>query len=211
LATTLALLKAAQNLGANLLAGQAVSAMDVSAGRVTGVITSDGRLTADMVVIAAGAQTAALAATADIAVPMQTPPGLLVATRPLAKILNGLVMAPEMHVRQLDDGRLLAGADFGGTDPGADAAATAQDVFQGLQRLLQGGTAFAFDRYQIGYRPMPLDGFPIVGPAKAGLYLAVTHSGITLAPIIGAAAAQEILSNAREPLLAPYRWTRFVT
>jgi glycine/D-amino acid oxidase-like deaminating enzyme len=42
-----------------------------------------------------------------------------------------------------------------------------------------------------------------------GLYLAVTHSGITLAPALGHFAAAELLGAARDPLLAPYHPARF--
>jgi glycine/D-amino acid oxidase-like deaminating enzyme len=207
-ATALALLAAAQRQGA-VLRRERVLSLDVEAGRVTGITTASGRQRADTIVIAAGAETASLAATADVKVPMSTPPGLLVATKPCAKLLNGLVMSPSMHVRQLADGSLLAGADFGGSDPGRDALATATAVFAGLQRLLKKGEALVYDRYQIGYRPMPADGFPILGPARPGLYLAMTHSGITLAPLLGRFGAAEILGAGRDPLLAPYGWGRF--
>lgn len=209
--TTLSLLAAALALGADLRSGVAVRSLETSGGRVTGVVTSAGTISADHVVIAAGAATAALAATVGIDVPMSTPPGLLVASKPAPRMLNGLVMAPEMHVRQLEDGSLLAGADFGGSDPGDDARATAHTIFAGLQKMLRGGDALVFDRYRIGHRPMPADSFPIVGPATAcrGLYLAVLHSGITLAPAVGLFAAQEILTGARDPLLSPYGPARF--
>jgi glycine/D-amino acid oxidase-like deaminating enzyme len=61
---------------------------------------------------------------------------------------------------------------------------------------------------------MPRDGFPIVGPAPTSgdIYMAVTHSGVTLAPILGQHVARELLAGgegvATKPL-APYRPTRF--
>jgi glycine/D-amino acid oxidase-like deaminating enzyme len=211
LAATQALLADAVRLGAELRHDH-VGSLDLSAGKVAGVVTAAGRLSADQVVIAAGTATSTLAATAGVHVPTSAPPGLLVATKPAAKLFNGLVMAPDMHVRQLEDGRLLAGADFGGSDPRDDALATAHDVFAGLQAMLRGGETLVFDRYQIGQRPMPEDGFPVVGmaPARDGLYLAVTHSGITLAPAIGLFAAAEILRRQRDPLLIPYGPERFL-
>lgn len=210
LATTQALLAAVIGLGAELRHGE-VTGLDMAGGKIAGIAMKDERLSADHVVIAAGTATSALAATAGINVPTSAPPGLLVATKPTAKVFNGLVMAPDMHVRQLEDGSLLAGADFGGSDPGEDAEATARSVFAGLQAMLKGGEKLIFDRYQIGHRPMPADGFPIVGatPTVPGVYLAVTHSGITLAPAIGLFAATEILGRQRDPLLAPYGPERF--
>jgi glycine/D-amino acid oxidase-like deaminating enzyme len=60
-------------------------------------------------------------------------------------------------------------------------------------------------------RPMPADGFSIVGslPGVAGLYVAVTHSGITLGPLLGECVARELLSGERLPVLEPYRPERF--
>ncbi|MGO4842863.1 FAD-binding oxidoreductase, partial [Rhizobiaceae sp. 2RAB30] len=42
-----------------------------------------------------------------------------------------------------------------------------------------------------------------------GVYVAVMHSGVTLAPAVGLFAAEEILSGRRDPLLAPYGADRF--
>ena len=205
-----AMLTAAQGHGAELRR-ETVRALETKAGRISGIVTDRGGLGADLVVLAAGAATATLAGSAGVHVPMSAPPGLLVVTKPHDRLLKGLVMAPEMHVRQMRDGSLIAGADFGGSEPGADAAATARQVFAGLQELVTGGEALTFDHYMIGHRPLPADGFPIVGATAAapGLYLAVTHSGVTLAPAIGRFTAAEILDNARDPLLAPYGPARF--
>jgi len=41
-------------------------------------------------------------------------------------------------------------------------------------------------------RPISADGLPVVGLVEQGLYVAVTHSGITLAPLIGELASYEI-------------------
>lgn len=211
LAATLALLRAAQALGAELMAPRTVLALERVAGRVVGVRTDAGSLTADHVVLAAGAVTASLAATTDIHVPMSAPAGLLVITRPCAKILNGLVMAPELHVRQREDGSLIAGTDFGGADPGTEPQRVAEAIMTALQSLLRSDAGIMLDRYTVGYRPLPADGFPAVGqPAGCpGLTIAVTHSGVTLAPILGQAMAEEILTGRVEPLLAPYRLDRF--
>jgi len=42
-----------------------------------------------------------------------------------------------------------------------------------------------------------------------GLYVAVMHSGITLAPVVGLFAAEELLFGRRDPLLQPYGPDRF--
>ena len=203
-------LNAAEALGATFRRGTATRLV-TEGERITGLIVDGTEISADHVVLAAGTHVPQLAATAGVEVPLDQPPGLLVRSAPLAPCLNGLVMAPELHVRQLHDGRLLAGADFGGSDPGDDALATAHAVIADLQRLLRPGAAIQYESYSIGLRPLPRDGFPIVGWAggRAGLYLAVTHSGVTLAPALGLFAAAEILVGKRDPLLAPYGPDRF--
>jgi glycine/D-amino acid oxidase-like deaminating enzyme len=63
----------------------------------------------------------------------------------------------------------------------------------------------------VGYRPMPIDGLPVLGFAQAvpNLYVALMHSGITLAPLVGELATMEILDDARVDILEHYRPERF--
>lgn len=44
-------------------------------------------------------------------------------------------------------------------------------------------------------RPMPSDGLPVVGFVECGLYVAVSHSSITLAPLIGELASYELCNS----------------
>jgi glycine/D-amino acid oxidase-like deaminating enzyme len=62
----------------------------------------------------------------------------------------------------------------------------------------------------LGFRPMPSDGFPVVGPVPGvpGVSLCVTHSGVTLAALLGEYMARELITGQQEPMLAPYRPTR---
>jgi glycine/D-amino acid oxidase-like deaminating enzyme len=63
----------------------------------------------------------------------------------------------------------------------------------------------------VGVRPIPADGLPSVGavPAIPGYVEAVTHSGVTLAPLIARSLADEILGKPGTPLLQPFRPERF--
>ena len=72
------------------------------------------------------------------------------------------------------------------------------------------------ERVTLGHRVMPLDEYPVIGFSGEGfsdecpnLYIAATHSGVTLAPLIGELAAIEILDRAPVDALAPYRASRF--
>jgi glycine/D-amino acid oxidase-like deaminating enzyme len=59
----------------------------------------------------------------------------------------------------------------------------------------------------IGWRPLPIDGHPVIGPSpnRPDVYIAIMHSGVTLAPIVGRHAAQELLGDAIVNSLEPYR------
>ncbi|MDP8978013.1 MAG: FAD-binding oxidoreductase, partial [Actinomycetota bacterium] len=60
-------------------------------------------------------------------------------------------------------------------------------------------------------RPVPADGFSCVGglPGLAGYVEAVTHSGVTLGPLLGRLVARAILTGHVDRLLDAYRPDRF--
>ncbi|MEP6565559.1 MAG: FAD-binding oxidoreductase [Mesorhizobium sp.] len=209
-AATRVLLADAERYGARIMAAT-ITALVETDGRIAGVDTSHGLIAADEVVIAAGVGSPEIAATAGIKLPIETPPGLIVHSRPHKKLLNGLVLAERLHMRQTAEGRIIAGSDFGGADPGADAEATARELFVAMKAMLRDSDGLELDFHTVGYRPTPIDGFPIVGRAEgvAGVYIAVMHSGITLAPAVGLFAAREILGGERDPLFEPYGLSRF--
>jgi len=209
-ATAKALLADAERRGARVLSST-VTALVQTDGRITGVDTSHGLVAADEVVIAAGVGSPDIAATAGIKLPIETPPGLIVHSRPYKKLLNGLVHVERLHMRQTAEGRVIAGSDFAGGDPGDDPEATARHLFAMVKAALRGAEGLELDFHTIGYRPNPIDGFPIIGRAEGmdGLYIAVMHSGITLAPAVGLFATREILDGERDPLLGAYGLARF--
>ena len=213
LATTQALLTAAERLGTTVIARRRVRAFLRSGRRITGVETDGGSLQADEVVVAGGVGSAALLATADVALPMQTAPGLVVATAPHPPVLNSLLITPMMELRQTAEGRLLAVADIGEARADSDAAARAAELLDAMRSMIDSGASLSPEFQTVAYRSIPQDGFPAVGRShdRPGLYTAVTHSGITLAPAIGRFAAEELLTGHRDPLLAPYGMGRFST
>jgi glycine/D-amino acid oxidase-like deaminating enzyme len=212
LAAALALLAAAQNLGATLHTGTVATRLVQVNGSVSGVHANGVLLEADEVVIAAGSASAAMLGGLGLDYPIQAPAGLLVHSRPTRPLLRKLLMAPGLHVRQTTEGRLVAGADYVGSIEGQEPAHLAHALFCKVQAMVAGAEQLAMDFYTVGQRPTPGDGFPLLGrPANtAGLYLAVSHSGITLAPVIGRSAAQELLHGVRDPLLQPYQPDRLL-
>ncbi len=200
-------------LGTTFLPNLVVEALIEKDGRIVGVRTADGPLMADHVVLAAGTGSAAIAASIGIHLPVTSPPGLIVHSKPYAKRLNGLVIAPHLHMRQTTEGRIIAGSDFGGSDPGSDPQGVADRLFAEVRTMLDNAVDLELETYTVGYRPTPVDGFPIIGDTgqAPGLYLAVMHSGVTLAPLVGLLAANEIIGGTPDASLAPLRFGRFTS
>jgi glycine/D-amino acid oxidase-like deaminating enzyme len=80
-----------------------------------------------------------------------------------------------------------------------------------MSSVLPGIERGGVEKMTQGFRPMPADGFPIVGfaPGRRDLYLAVMHSGVTLGALMGRLAASEMLDGVKAEPLAPYRLERF--
>ena len=80
-----------------------------------------------------------------------------------------------------------------------------------LSRLCPRIRAEDFERLTLGFRPMPTDDRPIVGALQSApdVHVAVTHSGVTLAAILGQLVADEVVRGTRAAVLGPYRPERF--
>ena len=93
-----------------------------------------------------------------------------------------------------------------------DSQAHADDLLARARRYLPGMGAAEAIPVPVGWRPMPLDGYPVMGfaPEAPNLYVALTHSGVTLAPALSQLATQEICDGTpAEAVLGPYRPQRF--
>jgi len=208
------LLGHARHYGARILAGCEVAALLLEDGRVRAVQTNAGTLEANTVVLAAGVNSPRLAQMAGIRIPLKDSPGVLIHTEPTEPIIDRVVLAPDAHFKQTLDGRIIAG---GPIVAGAGTATTeanvdqAREIRETVERYLPQLKRVPTERVTLGYRVMPLDEYPIVGFAAAcpNLYVAATHSGVTLAPLIGQLAASEILDCVSSPALQPYRPDRF--
>ncbi len=205
--------------GVSLHTGHNVTDIIIDKDRIVAVKTTDAEFWCDMVVLACGIQTTELAALVGVHIPQQRSPGIVIKTSPCATVLHNVAVihAPpsdanrqHLHLRQLADGTLRIGQ---GTQEGInldDSQEHADSLLAQAKTYLPAiGIADAIPT-PVGYRPMPLDGFPIFGFTKAvpNLYIALMHSGVTLAPLVGEMATLEILDGARVDWFNPYRLER---
>jgi glycine/D-amino acid oxidase-like deaminating enzyme len=177
-------------------------------GAITGAETPYGPIYADTTILAAGTQTATLAATTNIDVPLNSPAGLLIHTKPAPPLISRTILTHGLHMQQRPDGTITAGGDFGGGSINDDPETGSRELFTRLQNALN-TNALEFSHHTLGLRPTPKDGMPIVGSPRRGLYITVMHSGATLAPGIAELATAEITAGHRDALLNTFHPDRF--
>lgn len=205
------LLRAAEKAGADILTGTTVDHLQMQNGKVT-VVVGDETLAADQVVIAAGTATSALAEPAGISIPLEHSPALLIRFSTDSPVIGRVIITPDFEIRQVSDQVLLAAAAYVDAEGDNGPEAIANRLQTTLRSRLRGADNLQLDSVEIGIRPIPADGLPVVGhvPQVDGLYLAVMHSGITLAPAVGRFAAAELLDDAEIDLLDICRPQRFL-
>jgi glycine/D-amino acid oxidase-like deaminating enzyme len=148
----------------------------------------------------------------DWKLPMNNKKGLIVQTCPIPDIINHVLMTNDVHFKQNVDGTLTAGEIFSGNlDKGVVALDLASDVLLRIAKKLHLTANLNPKNIQIGTRPVPIDGFPVVGNimGETGVFVAVMHSGVTLAPLIGQLLASEMFQISESALLKSFRPSRF--
>ena len=207
------LLQAARTLGVEIKEGVSVKAIQQKQGKVNGVFTSAGLLTADEYVLAAGSWSGQLQP-----LPVRPVKGQMLSLRmpqlkhqpfPLQRVLygEGVYLVPRQ------DGRLIVGATV------EEVEWTPFNTPQGIQNILDktiklypAAADWQIEEFWWGFRPGTPDGLPILGrSACENLFLATGHyrNGILLAPITASLIADLILQQKSDPLLEQFSYRRF--
>jgi len=201
--------------GATILTGVEFESLLLDNGKATGAMTSHGAFAAEHVVLATGTATGELCKSAGFNIPMDNRRGLIVHTAPVKPVITSVINAEDIHFRQAADGHIVMGEIFSGGTLGAKDGQTpeqfAEVLLSRLKNRLPDVEGLAIERVHLGVRPVPLDGYPVVGtPARLPcLTIVTTHSGITLAPLLGRLIKNEIITGECSTLLQPYHPDRY--
>jgi glycine/D-amino acid oxidase-like deaminating enzyme len=127
-----------------------------------------------------------------------------------------VVHAPHVYLRPHSAGLVHLEAPDAAVDlhtPAEDLRRWAGELLRRARRVVRGLQDASVTGYRVCVRPMPADGQPVVGwlPGAGGLYVAVTHSGVTLAAHLAQIITTELTSGQADAKLAPYRPGRFTT
>ena len=205
--------------GGELITNTGEATVTTNGGRVSGVTTErHGVIEVDAVLLATGAKTPSMVAQFGATIPDATTRALLVRTRPVQTQLRAVLNTPRVSVRPTPDGGLAVDSDW--TEPHIEVrrdgtsrvpAEIVEQLLAEASRVLAGSPLLTADTQGIGPKPIPGDGEPVLGRLGdiSGLHIAFTHSGATLALIVGELLAQQIISGQPHPLLRPYSPHRF--
>ncbi|MEO0368119.1 MAG: FAD-dependent oxidoreductase, partial [Pseudomonadota bacterium] len=220
------LLKGAERFGAKIIYPCELLDIETSNGSLNSVVTSKGSIKADRLVLATGAAPNLAKKFAGIEIPQRTTPGAIFITKPMARLMNRIIVAPGVHMHQRDDGRIVLGEQEGAPNTEAHkerlknrpkefpsfaiAQQHADRVLSVAANFIPGIDAAELEQAYIGWRPLPIDGHPVLGssPQQPDVYLAIMHSGVSLAPIVGEIVAKELASGESLDSIEHYRPTR---
>jgi glycine/D-amino acid oxidase-like deaminating enzyme len=203
--------------GAKVICGARVADLIMQGDRVSGVRLSDGTLhEADMVVNCAGRWTNDVVREAGLHLPLAPTVGFLVFTPPVAASLGRVVRTTVIDARPDGAGRLMlhwnpTDATMRIDSPLSPSMPEARDMVQRARQLLPSIGDVEPEAVRIAIRPIPGDHLSAIGPVPriSGYYLAVTHSGVTMSPFLGAAVADEVARGQQRAELADFRPARF--
>jgi glycine/D-amino acid oxidase-like deaminating enzyme len=190
---------AALSAGATARFDQKAIAIESANGRVTGIRVSEDVLTADIVIMAAAAGINALAGQIGV----ETSPALLLRYSCSMPVASCILRGPRLEIRQAGDNTLFVAKSYieDGMENGPQAIGLKTLAVMHEELDLPGDVTLI--SAAVGNRPLFADGFPRLGflPQMEGLYVAVGHPGVILAPLIGRLTAEEILDGRRTDLM----------
>ena len=192
-----------------------VEAVEKQGREVSALCTSQGNLSADHYVFAAGAWSSWLAASLDCEIPVEPGKGYSVTmTNPESMPIHPMLM-PEKHigVTPFDDGfRIASMMEFAGFDSSIPSFRI-QQLQDSAKPFLKCPIGPAIEDTWYGWRPMTWDSLPIIGrvASLSNALLATGHNmlGLSLAPVTGKAIADLVAERPTDIPLDAVSPTRF--
>lgn len=209
------LLDLARRHGATLRIPAEVVAISRSGGSVSGVVLANGeRIDADIVVNCAGPRADTVAGLAGRSLPLAPTLGLTVRVSTADIPVSRVMHAPRLHMRPDADGLMMVhhGDADAGVESGQPAVEWVDTLVERAREYLPDAGEIRLSRWAVVTRPIPADQRTSAGLVHAipGYAEVVTHSGITLGPLLARLVAAEITGGTVDPLLAPFspdRWS----
>jgi len=215
-AVVFALARAANRLGVDLIQDCQVTGFEKAGDRVTGIVTSKGRIGAGRIGLVGAGRTPLLAAMAGFPVPIQSSPLQALVSEIVDQVLNCVVMSSGVHVylSQAHKGELVMGAGRDGYTSYAQRGSfhiIEQQVADALQLFPLFGRIHLL-RTWAGIVDVAPDASPIIGPTPVeNLFLNCGWGtgGFKATPGSGWVFADTLANGRPHPLVVPFGLDRF--
>jgi glycine oxidase len=209
--------KSAAVLGAEIREDIDVKSILSEDGKIKGVLTNEGTIDCDHVIVATGAWTGALVEPLGSLLPVYPVKGECFSVVSSVPLLQATVFADGCYLVPKPGGRLIVGATV--KEGTYDRKVSLQGIFGLMEKakeVLPGIADAEWEKTWAGIRPQTIDGLPYLGehPECAGLFLAAGHyrNGILLSPITGKIMADLIERKIPEEIhLEPFRLDRTIS
>lgn len=204
---------ALRQAGVRVLAGSLVGEIIERGGRVAGVRTPQGEHRADVVVLAAGSWSGQIPG-ANPPVPVVPQRGQILALAATERPLRRVIMKPDdPYLVPRVDGRVVVGAtrEFVGYDRSITAGGVAWLLASAIE-MVPSFAGTPIGEIWTGFRPVSVDGLPIVGESDVkGLFYATGHGASGIGPAPGTAALLASLVAGKSPPIdaGPFSPARF--
>ena len=193
-----------------------VTGIDVSHGRVAGVLTNRGRIETRTVLNATAGWGSLIAEMAGVPLPLTTFPLQACVSEPLKPFLDVVIVSGSLHVyvSQSDRGELVMGASV---DPFASYSMSSsldflENIAGHMLELFPFLSEVRILRQWAGLCDMTPDYSPIMGMTKVGGFLVDVGwgtYGFKASPICGMMLAEQIATGQTPELIHPFRLSRF--
>lgn len=213
------LLKEFRERGGRVITDAGSAEIVLTNGRASGVRTASGEvIDADAVVVATGPAVPAMAAKAGRRIGDGTTRALLLFTKPIRHPLRAVLNTPRVAIRPTPNGAFALDSAWSedevivhGDGTYEAKPSTIAGLLEEASKVLEGNPTLALESHQMGPKPIPADGEPVMGQLTGipGYHVVFSHSGATLGLIAGELLADEIVSGNPSPLLEPFRPARF--
>ena len=206
--------------GAVLRLGVHATRVEIKSGRIVAVLTPDGeRHEADVFVNCAGRWVNDVIGNApDLSIPMAPTVGFLAFTPPAPTTVARPLHSPGVNIRPDGAGRLMMASAKTDTQSSLEAPAgvsspPAMQLMSETARLMPALAGMTPEATRTTLRSIPRDDVAVLGgfPHVENYYICVTHSGVTLAPLLGKLVTDEVVHCPTTMDLEPFRPTRFAT
>jgi D-amino-acid dehydrogenase len=194
--------------GGTVTSGVAVRRVGSGPGGAVTVVTDAAEMTADAVVLAAGAWLPPLARPHGVRTPMQAGRGysFVVDTDPVPRGPIYFPVARSAGTTTATGLRMTGLMDLDGPDDALQSGRV-RVIQDGIAAGLRGVDWSTRREEWVGSRPLTADGLPLIGASSTpGVYVAGGHGmwGLTLGPVTGRLLAQQVATGAAPDELRPF-------